>query len=543
MVEKEAKFLVEDASEIAKSLESLRSDQWTLQALGVVEVYDRYHDTPDWQIFRAGWAYRWRDASEKRSMALKSVGLSEGTVQVREEVEQMVAEFPSNGDVLPDGEVEQRLGFVDRNALRELFRIHNRRRLFNLRTDRGALIELAIDHAEVRASVPAGKDAPGRMSFKELELELKEGPEESFREAVEMVQQRFGLLPARLSKFDRGLQTVGLSPPARLGREARSLEESGFLRALREQPLRRSDPAVALAYRSLLGQFEEMLAQEPRAWEGLDPEGVHQMRVATRRARAALRAFRAVLPDSETKKLGSELKWLAAVLGEVRDLDVYQVNLQKYTTRIAEEDAACLIEYKRHLAESWRKSREDLLACFTGQRYQELKADFSRFLARGSSQTGTKEAGAQSISDAAAKLVSRRYKRVLRDGRAITPESPDEALHALRLDCKRLRYLFEFFEPIYGKTLRPFVERLKRLQDELGDFNDACVATERLRQYAESLPLEATRPADPCAEGAGGAQARPFSKDMEALRSRGQTQTNRTPARVMALPPVVHTAW
>jgi len=350
-----------------------------------------------------------------------------------------------------------------------------------------------IDHAEVRTSVPAGKDAPGRMHFDELELELKEGPEELFREAIELVQQHFRLLPARLCKFERGLQTVGLSPPAHLVGDARPFEESRFLLGLRKQRLRRSDAAVALAYRSLLGQFEEMLAQESRAWEGLVPEGVHQMRVATRRARAALQAFRAVLPDCEIKKLGSELKWLAGVLGDVRDLDVYQENLQEYATQIAEEDAACLIEYKRHLAESWTKSRDDLLACLSGRRYRRLKTDYSQFLARGSSETGTKKGRARPISDAAAKLVSRRYKRVLRDGRAITPESPDEALHALRLDCKRLRYLFEFFEPIYGKTLRPFVERLKRLQDELGDFNDACVATERLRQYAESLPLEADR--------------------------------------------------
>ncbi len=491
MIEKEAKFLVEDASEIAKGLESLRSDQLDLQEVAAVEVNDRYLDTPDWQIFRAGWAYRWRDAAERRSLALKSVAMSEDAVHVREELEQEIANFPSNGDSLPDGEVVRRLTPIDRTAVHELFQIHNRRRLFHIRTADGTLIELAIDRAEVEASVAAGNDGPRRMRFEELEMELKEGPEESFREAVEVVQQRFGLLPARLSKFERGLQTVGLSPPARLRAEAQLIEETDSFRTLRERRLRKHDPAVALAYQCLVEQFQQMLVQEPRAWEGLHPEGVHQMRVATRRARAALKAFRDVLPRGEVKKLNRELKWLAAVLGDVRDLDVYQDNLRLYAAEIGEDDAADLSDYQKHLSNAWRTSREALLACLTSPRYQQLKADFSRFLAKGSSKAGKKKGQTPSISDIAAKLVSRRYKRVLQDGRAITRKSPDKALHALRIDCKRLRYLFEFFESVYGEALRPFVQRLRRLQDKLGDFNDACVATERLRKYAESLPVNA----------------------------------------------------
>ena len=62
---------------------------------------------------------------------------------------------------------------------------------------------------------------------------------------------------------------------------------------------------------------------------------------------------------------------------------------------------------------------------------------------------------ATTICDAARQLVARCYSRVLRDGRAIRYGVPDESYHALRIQCKRLRYLFEFFQPIYGKALRP----------------------------------------------------------------------------------------
>ena len=78
-----------------------------------------------------------------------------------------------------------------------------------------------------------------------------------------------------------------------------------------------------------------MLGQEPKAWEGLDPEGVHQMRVCTRRLRAAFRAFRDVLPANAVRSFNREFKWVASVLGRVRDLDVYRDNLDHYAAEVA----------------------------------------------------------------------------------------------------------------------------------------------------------------------------------------------------------------
>jgi CHAD domain-containing protein len=149
-----------------------------------------------------------------------------------------------------------------------------------------------------------------------------------------------------------------------------------------------------------------------------------------------------------------------------------------------------LIAYQQHLAEDWQQARKNLLAAFSSDRYRQLKVRFSEFLQRGPADEAVR-GGALSIGRAATRLIGKQYRRVLRKGRAITHASPDEALHELRIDCKRLRYLFEFFQPSYGKSLRPFIKHLKRLQDVLGEFQDACVATERLREYAEGVPLQA----------------------------------------------------
>lgn len=486
--EAEAKFLIEDASHIGYLIDSL--DSYDVRSASGVDIVDDYWDTPDWHLFRAGWTYRWRDRSGDRIMTLKSRRLRDGLVQKREEVERRVPAFPQDGShPLVAEHVADRSGGLRSGDLRELFRVRTRRRLFDIRLPDGASVELAIDRTTITTDRPVRKPAPGRMAFAELEIELKEGREESLRQLAGEIQQRPGVLAARLSKFERGLQVTGLSPP----RAARMVlpTRTPFLQELREREPLPADPAVHLAYGCLLGQFAEMIVQEPRAWEGLDPEGVHKMRVATRRLRSALRAFKKVLPAS-IRSFNGEFKWLAAVLGGVRDLDVAIGNLPHFLSEIPPEDAAHLDDFRQHLADRWREERRRLLACLASRRYGRLKAGFARSLERGPSARDMEASGSTTVGDAARLLIGKRHRGVVRRGRQITSESGDEALHALRIQCKRLRYLLEFFRPAYGKLLETEIRRLKKLQDVLGEFQDACVAGQLLRRYADGLPVRSS---------------------------------------------------
>ena len=323
-----------------------------------------------------------------------------------------------------------------------------------------------------------------------MESKFEECSPESLCTLGDSIQTQADLFQSRSSQFEPGLRTLDASPPpAQMTSESRLLEQANCARELHAAKLGTNDPVVKLAYRCLVEQFDEMLAEAPRAWEGLDPEGVHQMRVATRRLRAAFRAFRKVLPASAIKDFNQEFKWVAAVLGDVRDLDVYCENFRQYTSAIPHQDRLCLDRYQEHLAENWRTARKALLECLSGQRYEKLKDDFRTFLMSEISGTVKQSAGSLTIGDAARRFIGRQYRKVLNDGRSIGESTADEKLHELRIDCKRLRYLFEFFRPVYGGSLSVFIKRLKHLQDVLGEFQDACVATDRLRQYAESTPL------------------------------------------------------
>ena len=486
--EVEAKFLIEDGGLVGDLVGSL--DSYDVRSVSAVDVVDEYWDTPDWHLFRAGWAYRWRDCSGDKSMVLKSFGLGDGIVQRRQEIERRVLAFPQDGShPLIAEHVGDRSGGLRSGDLRKLFRVRTHRRLFGIRMSDGALVEVGIDQTTITAVGPVKRPAPGRMAFVELEMELKEGGEESLRQLAVETQQRFGLLAARLSKFERGLQAAGLSPlPAsRVGLPA----STPFVEALRERAPGPGDPAIHLAYGRLLEQFEEMIIQEPRAWEGLDPEGVHKMRVATRRLRSALRAFKKVLPGS-VRSFDGEFKWLASNLGGVRDLDVARGNLPHFLSEISPEDAANLDDYQQHLADRWRKERRRLVTCLAGRRYGGLKAGFAERLERGPPARVMETLGSITVGEAAQLLIGKRYRGVLRRGREITSASSDELLHALRIRCKRLRYLLEFFRPTYGEVLKAETTRLKELQDVLGEFQDACVAGGLLRRYAEGLPVRSS---------------------------------------------------
>jgi CHAD domain-containing protein len=136
-------------------------------------------------------------------------------------------------------------------------------------------------------------------------------------------------------------------------------------------------------------------------------------------------------------------------------------------------------------------ARAKLIECLAGQRYAKLKDRFARALGRGPSRAARKAAAGTTIAAAAVRCIGKQLKRVRREGRAITDESPASSLHGLRIQCKRLRYLFELLQPVYGKSLKPAIKRLRSLQTVLGDFQDAQVATQRLRAFAEQAPARA----------------------------------------------------
>ncbi len=211
-----------------------------------------------------------------------------------------------------------------------------------------------------------------------------------------------------------------------------------------------------------------------RSWE--DIEGVHQMRVASRRMRAALSAFRGAVPKELSAPWSQELGWIAGELGRARDLDVFiDEGLGAVVDRLPLAGGDRLIALaETHRAEAYEAVR----AMLDSDRYARFKNGFARWVETQawnqpdlpSKQRRTLDEG---ISVYSRRLLDRLERKVLEAGSEVDKNDAAQ-MHRLRIECKKLRYAAEFFAPVLP-GLDGFIAHLKGLQDLLGVLNDVSV--------------------------------------------------------------------
>ncbi len=211
-----------------------------------------------------------------------------------------------------------------------------------------------------------------------------------------------------------------------------------------------------------------------RSWD--DIEGVHQLRVAFRRMRSALRVFRSAVPRPVTAGWAEEMRGLANQLGPARDLDVFiEEGLQTITRQLplaGWEKLAALAQQRREVA------YETVRAMLDSQRYASFKTNLDTWLDQQGWLTEELSDKHRERLDAnvipfARQLLDKQERRVLATGSHTDQESA-QAMHQLRIECKKLRYAAEFFDPLF-KEMEDFTEHLKGLQDLLGVMHDVTV--------------------------------------------------------------------
>jgi CHAD domain-containing protein len=223
--------------------------------------------------------------------------------------------------------------------------------------------------------------------------------------------------------------------------------------------------------RVLEQQLDELEAKEPGTRAG-DAEALHDFRVATRRSRALLR------PCSGVDELQRELRWLAGLLGPVRDLDVLIEHVAGLVAQLDgdREGGEALLQ----VLEAQRDdARRELYAGLDSGRYQALLVRFRDELARLGETDG-----------ALLRRVAARELRRLERAHAELPEDPaDTELHRVRIKAKRTRYAAELAARSGGKRLKRLADAAKGLQDAIGLHQDAVVAETRIRAAASGPTL------------------------------------------------------
>ena len=345
----------------------------------------------------------------------------------------------------------------------------------HVRGPSGSVLSLRVERfaaAPPREAWPKGSSPHGLLSVR-----LLEGDPAEFLHIVTYLRDRLGLPTGAGDACGAALQTLGIPDP---GAPVPAHLSIG------------PEDSQALAGRKVVGQQAvKMKANVTGTLEDLDPEYLHDLRVAIRRLRSALRLFAEVLGPRRCDSLRVELSWIAQLLGDVRDLDVFILNLREQAQRLGEAGVIAEI-LAEELGRRRAPAREALARGLTSRRFRDLAR---RLETLASSPPPRHPSSAQGVpvSQAASTLIRKAQRRVLKLGRTIGPDSAAADLHRLRILFKRLRYACEFFreaftDPASGSNpLADYIQAMVRFQDCLGEHQDAVVAMVRIQELVTEM--------------------------------------------------------
>jgi CHAD domain-containing protein len=227
----------------------------------------------------------------------------------------------------------------------------------------------------------------------------------------------------------------------------------------------------------------------------LDPEFLHDLRVAVRKSRSVLRELKRAFPPDELARQREALKWVQAITGEVRDLDVQLLEWPALAAKVGPHRRAALEPVHelvaRHRAEALRR----LVAELEGERFTSTWSSYRAFLAGDLGKAKKRPDAKEPIALTAGRRIRKVYSTMVGMGRAIDDDSPPEDLHELRKRGKELRYLLELFGGLWpAEIVKPMVKTLKGLQDVLGTHQDRAVQVESLRTLVDDLARQPDGP-------------------------------------------------
>jgi len=227
--------------------------------------------------------------------------------------------------------------------------------------------------------------------------------------------------------------------------------------------------------------FVTMLYHEPATRLGEDIEALHDMRVATRRMRAAFEVFGTAFRAKKLRPYLTGLRNTGRALGHARDMDVVVENANMYLESVARRKRAALAP----LIDAWQAeraaARQEMLRYLDSDPYKEFTHEFRNFLDR-PTLPGTKSAGETSVAQSIPEIIDSRLEAV-QDYQEILPSASIVQLHALRIEFKKLRYAVEFLREPLGQSAKGVIDLLKKMQDHLGELHDSDVACQNLREF------------------------------------------------------------
>lgn len=253
------------------------------------------------------------------------------------------------------------------------------------------------------------------------------------------------------------------------------------------EPQMRADEATKIIMRFLLWVMKQ---NEAGVKQDIDTEFLHDFRVAIRRTRSALSQIKGVFPEAVTTRFKQEFSTIGKLTNNLRDLDVYLLAEDDYKAMLPDllcDDIAPLFDYLRQKRAA---ALEKTVKGLNSKPYADTLRVWEQFLNEPVTDAPTGPNGDRPVIDLACERIGKKYRRIIKQGKRLLRNAQDEQLHDLRIECKKLRYLLEFFANLFPpKKINRLIKQLKKLQTNLGDFNDFSVQEIYLLTLADELPL------------------------------------------------------
>lgn len=249
-------------------------------------------------------------------------------------------------------------------------------------------------------------------------------------------------------------------------------------------PMVMHSPLTEAGRSYLRHQMEKLTKSKKAVLENYDPDGIHDMRVATRRMRDALKILESTVYDpAKTEHFRKQLRKLTSKLGEARDTDVFLENLRSYKASLAEDQTSGLEYLEQSLENKRKRARIDTLKVLRKHKIQETLRNLEHFAntpKAGTITHSTKDGSVKPwrVRDFVASSIWKNYEGVLAYQAVMDnyAEASMTNLHQLRIAAKHLRYTLEFFSDTLPGTANTLIEQVTDVQDYLGKLHDHDVA-------------------------------------------------------------------
>jgi len=421
-----------------------------------------FYDTFDWRLFNKSLVLY----ESRRKLCLRELNKNEIIHSIE------ISSPPVFIWDFPNSELKNQLApIIDVRALLRLVKIQSRStRYLILNQDEKTVLRLSNE--EIRSS--RGRHA------QPLAAHIWLLPVKGYPKYYRGIVKRFEEGGLRISKentiYFKGLESVNKKP----GSYSTKVD-------IQLNPDMRADHAT----RSILKYLLRIIRiNETEIEKDIDIEFVHDFRVAIRRTRSALGQIRHVFPSNITNRFKKNFSFIFSLSSELRDLDVYLLNEDRYKMRLPPslcDDINFLFDYLR---KKRSKALQRLIRGLKSKKYARIINDWEDFLNKPQTASPTATNAELRIIDLARKRIYKKYRDIVKTGSLIKEDIEDRMLHILRIHCKKLRYLMEFFSSLFPpKEIDTLIKQLRKLQDNLGVFNDLHVQEQYLLNITKELPV------------------------------------------------------